>query len=185
MIGGGAEREGVTESKAGSRFWAVSTQPHVGLELTNLEIMTWAKVSRLTNWATQMLQASDFFFKLRRKSVPGTPVWLPYCIPLIRSGSYLPLDQSEEKWNRTAKTGLNWWWITPGWLKGLPYLQSVLDLLPKHSCDAINIEETGCHTASCKGMRTCENQTPHRHIPGCHHSLAETEPCFNYRPVYF
>ena len=31
----GAEREGDTESEAGSRFRAVSTEPNAGLELTN------------------------------------------------------------------------------------------------------------------------------------------------------
>ena len=36
----GTEREGDTESKAGSRFRAVSTEPDAGLELTNCEIMT-------------------------------------------------------------------------------------------------------------------------------------------------
>ena len=36
----GAEREGDTESEAGSRLQAVSTEPDVGLELTNREIMT-------------------------------------------------------------------------------------------------------------------------------------------------
>ena len=37
---GGAEREGVTESEAGSRLGAVSTEPDTGLKLTNREIMT-------------------------------------------------------------------------------------------------------------------------------------------------
>ena len=37
---GGAQREGDTESEAGSRLLAVSTEPHMGLELTNLETMT-------------------------------------------------------------------------------------------------------------------------------------------------
>ena len=46
VSGGEAEREGDTESKAGSRLRAVSTEPDVGLELTNREIMTWAKVGR-------------------------------------------------------------------------------------------------------------------------------------------
>ena len=32
---GGAEREGDTESEAGSRLRIVSTEPDVGLELTN------------------------------------------------------------------------------------------------------------------------------------------------------
>ena len=49
MIGGGAEREGDTESEAGSRLRAVSTEPDMGLELTNCEIMTRAEVGRLTN----------------------------------------------------------------------------------------------------------------------------------------
>ena len=49
----GAEREGDTECEAGSRLWAVSTEPDAGLELTNCEIMTWAEVGRLTDWATQ------------------------------------------------------------------------------------------------------------------------------------
>ena len=37
---GGAEREGDTESEAGSRLRAVCTEPDVGLKLTNQEIMT-------------------------------------------------------------------------------------------------------------------------------------------------
>ena len=40
MNGGGAEREGDTESEAGSRVQAVSTESNTGLELTNHEIMT-------------------------------------------------------------------------------------------------------------------------------------------------
>ena len=38
--GGGAERGGDTESQAGSRLRAVSTEPDAGLEPTNSEIMT-------------------------------------------------------------------------------------------------------------------------------------------------
>ena len=40
MKGEGAEREGDTESEAGSRLQAVSTEPNPGLKLTNCEIMT-------------------------------------------------------------------------------------------------------------------------------------------------
>ena len=42
MSGRGAEREreGDTESEAGSRFGAVNTQPNAVLELTNHRIMT-------------------------------------------------------------------------------------------------------------------------------------------------
>ena len=34
------QRERVTESEAGSRLWAVSTEPKMGLGLTNGEIVT-------------------------------------------------------------------------------------------------------------------------------------------------
>ena len=37
---GGAEREGDTESEAGSRLRAVSTEPDTGLELMNHKILT-------------------------------------------------------------------------------------------------------------------------------------------------
>ena len=37
---GGRASEGDTESKAGSRLRAVSTEPDVGLELTDREVMT-------------------------------------------------------------------------------------------------------------------------------------------------
>ena len=43
-----AEREGDRESEAGSRLGTDSNEPDSGLELTNLEIMTWAEV-RLLN----------------------------------------------------------------------------------------------------------------------------------------
>ena len=38
--GGGAEREGDTDSEADSRIRAVSTEPDAGLELMSYEIMT-------------------------------------------------------------------------------------------------------------------------------------------------
>ena len=50
---GEGQRERTTQSEAGSRRWAVSTEPDVGLELTNREIMPWAEVGSSTNWATQ------------------------------------------------------------------------------------------------------------------------------------
>ena len=42
-----------TESEAGSRLWAVSTEPGTGLKLMSHEIMTWAEAGHLTNWAAQ------------------------------------------------------------------------------------------------------------------------------------
>ena len=40
MNGGGAEREGDTESETGSRFGAISPEPDAGLELADREIVT-------------------------------------------------------------------------------------------------------------------------------------------------
>ena len=40
MNGGGAEREGDTESEAGSRLWAISPEPDTGLELMDHKIVT-------------------------------------------------------------------------------------------------------------------------------------------------
>ena len=57
----GAEREGDTESEAGSRLWAVSTEPDAGLELMSCEIMTWAEVRRSTDWATHVPLFFIFF----------------------------------------------------------------------------------------------------------------------------
>ena len=59
---GKGQREGErgTESEAGSRLWAASTQPHVGLKLTSHEIMTWARVGCLTDWATQAPHPGSF-----------------------------------------------------------------------------------------------------------------------------
>ena len=56
MSGGGAEREGDTESEVGSRLWAISPEPDAGLELTDREIVAWAEVGRSTDWATQAPQ---------------------------------------------------------------------------------------------------------------------------------
>ena len=53
------QTEADTESEVGSRLWAVSTEPEVGLELMNREIMTWAEDGRLTDWATQVPQVYD------------------------------------------------------------------------------------------------------------------------------
>ena len=50
---GEGQREEDTESEAGSRLWAVSTEPDTGLELMDHKIMTWAEVRCPTDWATQ------------------------------------------------------------------------------------------------------------------------------------
>ena len=56
VTGGGTEGEGDTESEGGSRLWTVSTEPNVVFEPMNCEIMTWAKVGHLMDWATQVPQ---------------------------------------------------------------------------------------------------------------------------------
>ena len=53
---GGTEREGDTDSEAGSRLPAVSTEPDVGHEPTKRRIMTWAEVRHSTDWGTQAPQ---------------------------------------------------------------------------------------------------------------------------------
>ena len=56
LSGGGAEREGDTECEAceaGSRLWAVSTEPHLALELSITR--SWPEVRRSSDWATQAL----------------------------------------------------------------------------------------------------------------------------------
>ena len=58
-VGAEREREGKSESEAGSRLWVVGAQPDTGFKPTNHEIMTWAKVSRLTDWATQAPLSSN------------------------------------------------------------------------------------------------------------------------------
>ena len=70
MSRGGAEREGGTESEAGSKLWAVSTEPDVGLELMDCEIITWAEVRRLTDWATQVPPTAF----LKREQPQSSPV---------------------------------------------------------------------------------------------------------------
>ena len=62
------KRQGYPEPEAGSRLWAVSTEPDMGLEPTNDEIMTWAKVGQLTDWATQVpldfIKNFKFFYNI-------------------------------------------------------------------------------------------------------------------------
>ena len=43
------QRETKTESEAGCRLWAVSTEPDAGLKPTNREIETWAEVGCVTD----------------------------------------------------------------------------------------------------------------------------------------
>ena len=49
----GAEKEGDTEFEAGSSLQAVTIKPNVGPKPTDHEIMSWAKVGHLNDWAIQ------------------------------------------------------------------------------------------------------------------------------------
>ena len=70
----GTEREGDTESKAGSRLWAVSPETDTGLKLVNHKIMTLAEVGCLTEWATQVSLKS--MFQITIVVLPGWLSWL-------------------------------------------------------------------------------------------------------------
>ena len=50
----GSGREMETESEAGSRLWATSTEPDTGLEPTSSEITTWAEVRCSTDRAIEV-----------------------------------------------------------------------------------------------------------------------------------
>ena len=62
MNGGGAEREGDTESETGSRLRAISPEPEAGLELTPRD-RDLAEVGCLTDCATQAPLDIWFFMK--------------------------------------------------------------------------------------------------------------------------
>ena len=80
MNGGGAER-GDTGSEAGSRLWAVSTEPNMGLELTNCEITTWAEVSTYLTEPPMYPKSTSFKVKrLRPRKIirpVGNKAWTP------------------------------------------------------------------------------------------------------------
>ena len=68
---GGPEREGDKESEAGSRLWAVSTEPNLGLQLTNRETMTWAQVGCLTDWVPQHFCFFNSMDQFHWKTLPN------------------------------------------------------------------------------------------------------------------
>ena len=57
-LSGKGDREGDTESEAGFRLWAVSTELIAVPEPMNCEIVTWAQVGHLTDWDIQVLLIS-------------------------------------------------------------------------------------------------------------------------------
>ena len=95
----GREREGDTESEAGSRLRPVSTEPDVGLKPTNQEIMTWAKVGCLTDWATQASQGVFKWWPFPWSVLPQRKTWLRrapgqmVCVPNSRSQILSPREE--------------------------------------------------------------------------------------------
>ena len=61
-----------TEPEAGSGLWAFSTEPDVGLKLTNGQIKIWAKVGRSADWATQGPLRSYLISNLYTQCEPRT-----------------------------------------------------------------------------------------------------------------
>ena len=99
MNRGGSERGGNTECETGSSLWAVSTEPDVGLELTDRKIMTWAQVGRSIDWATQAPLNSKVWKTQFREERLGYCHFSPHC---QRGGSTR---------NRTvAPNGGRAWW---------------------------------------------------------------------------
>ena len=90
MSRGGAESQGDTESKAGSRLWAASIEPNGGLELTDHEIMTWTEVGRLTE--PPRCPSPPFFLQMEKMRLKGVrafgqiPTKTHVCISVLNSG---------------------------------------------------------------------------------------------------
>ena len=119
MNGGGAEREGDTESETGSRLRAISPEPDAGLGLTNWEIMTWAKVGCLSNWATQVPPKSLQFLKC---SLPHREEWIDW--EHIHTEFLSSLSWKNTKNQPLMKTDMNTTKMMSPWRKILPDLLS-------------------------------------------------------------
>ena len=65
---GEEQREGDTESEAGTRLRADSTKPDTGLELTNREIMTWAELNRLSHPGVPINSFKIQLYKMNSKT---------------------------------------------------------------------------------------------------------------------
>ena len=112
---GGTEREGDTETKTGSRLWGVSTEPNAGIELTNCEIITWAEVRRLNNWAIHAPQFS-LLFKKRNSILPPWPIqyllrWLQISSRCKSSGANVFLYNSQNgcSWSNFSRKHTPYW----------------------------------------------------------------------------
>ena len=100
--GRGAERE--SDSKAGSRLWAVSTEPDMGLEPTNHEITTWAKVEGFTDCATQVLPPNHLYERKSEDNMELTKWTSTYSqrkiIPTLKGDAFTGMEGC--LWHRWA-----------------------------------------------------------------------------------
>ena len=88
--GEGQREEEDAESEAGSRLWAVSTDPGVGLKLMDWDIMTWAKVGHLTDWAPWAPQDMHGLLKIFcRQNNFDFEAYILLCVNIICHNFYL------------------------------------------------------------------------------------------------
>ena len=123
------QREGDTESEAGFRFCADTSELDTGLEPTNLKTMTWAEVRRLTDWATQaplkiqilrIRKPSESQKKSKKKSTLSTSYYThtSHCAAEyqnqrkdLRKNTF---PTNERKWAQQKKPGRQWYNISTG-----------------------------------------------------------------------
>ena len=73
---GRGQREGDTESQAGSRLWAVSAEPDAGLEPTEHKIVIWSEIkSQTLNWLSHPGSPKKFsFYVIKVMVLPCTDI---------------------------------------------------------------------------------------------------------------
>ena len=127
---GEGQREGGTESQAGSRLWPVSTEPDAGHESMNNEIVTWA-INWTLSWLTEPPRRPYFLVILKYSKD-----WIPLSYDNIHSSwfaIYFHFADSNRAWTYAFLSGL--WqkcYISP--LLSLYILRHYLSVLNYHWC---------------------------------------------------
>ena len=106
------EKEIQNLKQAGSRLWAVSPEPNTGLKLTNPEIMIWAEVRRLTDWATQLPPVKSSLSgrdgcsgeQWSHKGRKGVLQW-DVLVYVMETGTLWSGDLGVETWRHLGSTG--------------------------------------------------------------------------------
>ena len=84
-MGEGQREGGRHRIWSNSRLRAISTEPHMGLQLTNRKIMSSAEVRHFTDWATQVPQMTSLLMYCHKLSSNLTLHHSACVIPLISS----------------------------------------------------------------------------------------------------